>query len=258
MKRLLLFAIAIHIAAGSAFSWGNKGHDTTCAIAARHLSRKARSAVRNLLDGKTMVYYAPWMDMASNNIPQYQNTKSWHYKNIDEDETFDNARINPDGDILIAIESQIATLRNPEFSDERKSLALKFLIHLIGDLHQPLHLGHLSDYGGNTWKVTFFNTDTDLHTVWDSRLVEAVHDWSHTEWAEELDTRNAEDITSLQAGTPRDWGRESYEIAREVYRATPQGTDISYAYVMKWTPVVERQFLRGGLRLASLLNEIFK
>lgn len=258
MKRLLLFTIALQLVTGSAFSWGNKGHDTTCAIAARHLDKKARSAVRRLLEGKTIVYYAAWMDQASNNIPQYLHTKSWHYKNVDDGETFDNARLHPNGDILRAIDSQISILKDRESPCEKKSLALKFLIHLIGDLHQPLHLGHLSDYGGNTWKVQFFNTDTDLHTVWDSRLVEAVHDWSHTEWSEELDTKNAEYIASLQAGTPQDWGRESYEIAKEIYKATPQGSNISYAYVLTWTPVVERQFLRGGLRLARLLNEIFR
>ena len=140
MKRILLFAIAVQLLVGNAFSWGNKGHDVTCAIAARHLSKEAQSAVTSLLDGKSMIYYSAWMDQASNNIQEHLHTKSWHYKNIDANDTFDNAKLNPKGDILTALDEQIAILQDTEASRERKSLALKFLIHLIGDLHQPLHL----------------------------------------------------------------------------------------------------------------------
>lgn len=258
MKRILLFAIAVQLLVGNAFSWGNKGHDVTCAIAARHLSKEAQSAVTSLLDGKSMIYYAAWMDQASNNIQEHLHTKSWHYKNIDANETFDNAKLSPKGDILTALDEQIAILKDTGTTQEKKSLALKFLIHLIGDLHQPLHLGHLSDYGGNTWKVTFFKRETDLHTVWDSYLVEATHDWSHTEWAEELDIPDTYDILSIQTDSPRDWAYESYVIAQQIYRDTPQDSNISYAYVLAWTPVIERQFLRGGLRLAKTINEIFK
>ena len=258
MKRILLLALSAQLLVGSAFSWGNKGHDVTCAIATRHLNKKSQSAVTSLLDGKSLIYYAAWMDQASNNIQKYLYTKYWHYKNIDADETFDNTRLSPKGDILTAIDKQIAILKDTKATRDEKSLALKFLIHLIGDLHQPLHLGHLSDRGGNTWKITFFQRDTDLHTAWDSFLVEAIHDWSHTEWAQELDKPNTCDINSVQSGTPRDWAYESYVIAQQIYQDTPPDSNISYAYILAWTPVVEKQFLRGGLRLAKILNDIFK
>lgn len=258
MKRILLLAISVHLFIGSAFSWSNKGHDVTCAIAARHLSKKAQSAVTSLLDGKSMIYYAAWMDQASNNIQEYMHTKSWHYKNINADETFDNASLNPNGNILIAIDEQIDILKDTKAAHEKKSLALKFLIHLIGDLHQPMHLGHFSDYGGNTWKIKFFKRETDLHTLWDTYLVEATHNWSHTEWAEELDIPTTYDTLSIQAGYPRDWAYESYVIAQQIYRDTPRDSHVSYEYILTWTPVIEMQFLRGGLRLAKILNEIFE
>ena len=90
------------------YSWGQKGHDVTCAIAQKHLTRKAEKKISAILDGKSIVYWANWMDNASH-TPEYQYTSTWHYKNIDADETFETAQINKDGDVLIAV-NKLATL----------------------------------------------------------------------------------------------------------------------------------------------------
>lgn len=254
--RFLVFAIALVVAV-EASAWGQKGHDTTCAIAQRHLSKKAQRAVDGLLDGKSIVYWSNWLDNASH-TPQYAYTKTWHYKNIDEGQTFDEAPLLETGDVVRALDEQTTRLKSGKLSREEKQLALKMVIHLMGDLHQPMHMGHKTDLGGNLWQVTFFAQTLPLHTVWDENLVERAHAWSHTEWADEIDRADKKVVQDIQQGSFTDWAKETHRLATAVYDGSPQGSNLSYDYVAQWTPIVEQQFLRGGLRLARILNKIFR
>ena len=106
--------------------------------------------------------------------------------------------------------------------------------------------------------VRFFGRDTNLHSVWDTNIPEAAHKWSYSEWQQQIDRLTDEEAAQIAAGEPADWVKETHEICKEIYGFTPEGTDISYDYLFKYTPVVERQFLRGGHRLARLLNEIYR
>ena len=132
------------------------------------------------------------------------------------------------------------------------------LIHLVGDMHCPMHLGRLSDLGGNRRPVRFFNRETNLHSVWDTNLPEAAHNWSYTEWKEQIDRLTDEEKAGITAGEPADWAKETHETCKEIYASSPEGTKIEYDYIFKYTPVIEKQFLRGGHRLARLLNEIYR
>ena len=132
------------------------------------------------------------------------------------------------------------------------------LIHLVGDMHCPMHLGRLSDLGGNRRPVRFFNRETSLHSAWDTNLPEAVHNWSYTEWQEQIDRLTDDEAAEITAGEPADWVKETHAICEEVYASSPEGTKIEYDYIFKYTPVIEKQFLRGGRRLARLLNEIYR
>jgi hypothetical protein len=93
--------------------------------------------------------------------------------------------------------------------------------------------------------------------VWDSRLPEAAHKWSYTEWQQQLDRLSDAEMESMVQGSIEDWAKETYMICTKVYDATPKGTNISYDYIAEWTPTVETQFLKGGIRLAYILNSIF-
>lgn len=240
----------------TALPWGQKGHDTVAYIAECHLTPEAKAAAEELLDGKSIVYYANWMDNASH-TPEYAYTKTWHYKNIDADETFAEAKLNDKGDIVTALNEQIVVLGDTTKSKEERALALKMVVHFLGDMHQPMHLGRLSDLGGNRHEVRYFKNPTNLHTVWDSRLVESAHKWSYTEWQQQIDRATPEEEAAiLSLTTPAEWAEQTYGICREVYEKTPVDTNIEYTYIADWTPVIEQQFLRGGLRLAKVLNDV--
>lgn len=236
-------------------AWSKKGHDTTAAIAERHLTETTLKAVTDLLDGKSPVYWSNWLDNASH-TPEYAYTKTWHYKNIDKNVNYAEAPLLESGDIVRALNEQIAILDNPASSREQKQLALKIVIHLLGDIHQPMHTGHASDRGGNDWKIKLFRRDTNLHSVWDN-LPDNVHEWSYTEWAEQIDRINPEESMHILNGNPDKWCEETYNIGRDVYDQTPENSIVSYDYIAKWSPIVEQQLLRGGLRLADILNTVF-
>lgn len=256
MKKNIVAVVISALCVFNCFAWGQKGHDTVAFIAEQHLTDKAKHAVDSILAGKSMVYWSNWLDNASH-TPEYAYTKTWHYKNIDAGVEFEAMPLNPDGDVVTGLKSQIEVLKSPESTITESVLALKIVIHLVGDMHQPMHMGHKTDLGGNRWPVKYFRRDNNLHSIWDSSLVESAHKWSYTEWQSQID-RESEDVNqTLVKGSIEDWAKETHKIATAIYDSTPQNHEISYDYIAEWTPVIEMQFLKGGLRLAYILNSIY-
>ena len=256
MKRLFVLLVSVVLSV-NAFGWGQKGHDVVAYIAECNLAPKAAAKIEKILGGHTPVYYANWLDNASH-TKELAYTKTWHYLNIDEGKTFETMEKNKQGDVLVAVNEIYAKLKEGNLSQEEEALNLKMLIHLVGDMHCPMHLGRKSDRGGNRRQIVWFGRGNNLHKIWDTNLPEAAHKWSYSEWQRELDRLPKAEKQAIAAGTPEDWARQTHAICVEIYEAAPEGTKMSYDYVSKYTPVVEQQFLRGGLRLARLLNEIYK
>lgn len=257
MRRNFLFLITALLCASQALAWGQKGHDVTAFIAENHLTPSAKAKVTAALDGHSLVYYANWLDNASN-TPEYRYTKTWHYKNVDEGETYENAPLAKTGDVVVALNEIITKLKNGNLSHADENVALRMLIHLVGDMHQPLHMGHRSDLGGNKVSIVSFNRNTNLHSYWDSEIVDFVHKWSYSEWQYQLDRASADEEAKIVSGNIESWAKECVTLASGIYADTPEGSRVSYAYGAKYAPVVEQQLLKGGLRLASLLNAIYK
>lgn len=257
MKRFLIFAVAL-CATLTSFGWGQKGHDVVAYIAECNLSPEVYQKVVKKLDNHSMVYYANWLDNASYS-DQYRYTKTWHYANVDEGFTYESMTKNEKGDVVTAIYGLVAELKSGKLTAEQESARLKMLIHLVGDIHCPMHAGHLSDRGGNNVMVKFFNQDTKLHSLWDTALVEAAHKWSYTEWEQQLNRYcSAERKAEIATGEAVDWLNESHKIATEIYKVSPEKSKLSYDYITYYAPVIEKQLLAGGLRLAKILNEIYK
>lgn len=256
MKKTILASLLIAVSALNALGWGQKGHDVTACIAEHHLTPATRAAVDSILDGRSIIYWANWLDNASHDRPLAY-TKTWHYKNIDEGIRYEEAPANPAGDVVTAIRSRIEILSDPASSDDERLLALKILVHTVGDLHMPLHMGHATDLGGNRVKVKYFNRENNLHSVWDSSLPESAHKWSYSEWQQQLDRLSPQAEARITAGSVDDWAKETVAIASDVYTYFQPGVNISYNDIARWTPTIEQQLLRGGLRLAHLLNSVF-
>ena len=175
MKRLILLGLSLLIVR-SALAWGQKGHDVTAYIAECHLTPAAAKKIDKVLDGHSPVYYANWLDNASH-TPDYAYTKTWHYLNVDEGKTLETMPANPKGDVLKAVTEIVAKLKAGGLTHEEEALQLKMLIHLVGDMHCPMHLGRSTDLGGNKRPVRYFGRSTNLHSVWDTSLVESAHNW---------------------------------------------------------------------------------
>ena len=266
-KNFIALSILLFTALTS-FGWGQKGHDVTAAIAEAHLTPDTEAMVSDMLDGKSIIYWANWLDNASN-TPELRYTKTWHYKNVNEGVRYEEMGVNSSGDAVTALKSRMEILSDPNSSNDDKVLALKILIHIMGDLHQPMHLGHATDLGGNRTKVKFFDRDTNLHSVWDSSLPDAAHKWSYTEWVNQLDRLDNEEIDAIvfpenytgEKGvyTPAlidAWAKETVDIAAKVYARMPEKTKIAYDEIAWSAPIIEQQLLAAGLRLAFLLNTI--
>ena len=267
--------IAAVLAAGAALlpspalAWGKTGHRVVAAIADKQLSGLARAHVEQILGpGESLDEAANWPDwMRSDPAPFWQKTSTpWHYVTLNG-VVYDHAP--PEGDALEALQRFTKTLQDPTASLADKQLALRFVVHLVGDLHQPLHNGKGSDRGGNEVKLTWFGKPANLHSVWDSLMVDD-EQLSFTEFAAKLDRHmTPQDIVAWWDINPRDWISESAQIRDTLYppppKAAPKGKkskgpalpELSYAYVYKFTPVMERRLSQGGVRLAAYLNSIF-
>ncbi len=241
----------------TAYGWGQKGHDVICYIAECHLTPRAKAMVAELLDGRSMVYYGNWADGAKYQ-KEYAYSRAWHYFNMEHRDSAQSAKRSDEGDLLSALESLERTLRDESASGEERSVALKIYIHLVGDLHQPMHLGREVDEGGAEIPVIYFTDSTSLHAAWDYFVPMGVREWSYTEWREQIDVASEEEMARIVSGDYATWIDQIHELTRQIYRDTPIDTRIFYDYMEKYNPIVEQQFLYGGLRLAHLLNEIFR
>ena len=239
------------------FGWGQKGHDIVAYIAECNLTPKAYRKVVSVLDGHSPVYYANWLDGASH-TPEYAYTKTWHYVNVDaNEESYAASKKEAKGDVVTGINKCVEALKSGELTPEEERVHLMMLIHMVGDMHCPMHAGRKSDLGGNRTEVKFFGKQKKLHSVWDSEIVESAHKWGYTEWQYQVDRASKSEVKAIAQGTPNDWIEETVELARDVYDNSPKNVNLSYDYVSLYAPVIEQQFLKGGIRLAKLLEEIY-
>lgn len=256
MKRFLILILCLVITKTS-FGWGQKGHDIVAYVAESNLTPEAVGKIDEVLAGRSLVYYSNWMD-GIRGTEKFEHTSTWHYINVDEGMTLESMPRNPDGDVLSAVDSIVEKLKNGTLTPEDEAINLKMLIHLVADMHCPMHAGHKDDRGGNSKAVVFFSDATNLHSIWDTALIDAAHKWSYTEWKNQIDIYDEIKVKELQAGTPTDWTKETLEVCNYVYQNTPPFTALSYDYVEMARPILEEQLLKGGVRLAKLLNEIYE
>lgn len=237
------------------FDWGQTGHRVTAEVAQNHLSENARKQIDKILNGSSMAVASTYADeiKSERSFDQY---RPWHYANIPFDKTYKEITPKPEGDIVHAIEYCISVLKDTNSSEEDKAFYLKLLIHFMGDLHQPLHLGLEEDRGANDIRVTWFNENSNLHRVWDSNMIDS-YQMSYTELASNLPKFSSEEIQQIQQGSLLDWVEENRVLTQEVYKSAENNDRLGYRYMYDHFSTVKVQLQVGGIRLAKILNEIF-
>ncbi len=255
-------------------AWGAQGHRLVALVATAQLSPVARQNVQRLLGPQTLADVSSWADeyLVGNNQTSY-----WHYVNIPPDaRTYDRDRDCPRqpgvavggrGDIwrdcvIDRIRYNEERLANPMLDVADRAIALKFLVHFVGDIHQPLHASGV-ERGGNGILVRVFGSDTcggtparqapcNLHSVWDTQLI-AHRDLSDREYAGRLERLvTQQQLRARPVGTPTDWAMESLTISNAAM--LPQRGEANEAYYRMHIATVDERLALGGVRLAALLN----
>lgn len=267
MKKFLIPVLSLVMVLNSltSFGWGPTGHDVVAAIAERHLTDKTREKLNQILEGRSIVYYSSWMDSIQNSPyweDGYNQTKTWHYANVDKGYTYETMPKNENGDVVVAVErlTKELTENYANLTDSMRADYVKMIVHMVGDMHCPMHSGRLSDLGGNRTKVKWFGRQTNLHSIWDSKIVESARAWSYSEWTDQLDRTSQEYKSSVMCGTPVEWFVETVGYAAGIYdyvEALGENPNLSYQFVFDFSPLLEQQLLIGGYRLAYVLNGIF-
>lgn len=188
---------------------------------------------------------------------RYQRYTPWHYVDIDADKRYAEDPVNPKGDVIQGITYAIALLRDVSSTTARKAFFLKLLIHLVGDLHQPLHVGHASDLGGNLIELKWFGQKSNLHRVWDEDMIDR-YGMSYMELARSFPTVASDTLRKIQRGSVLDWAYESKRISETVvYPSVRNQSALGYRYTYRYFPILRRQLERAAYRLTYVLNAIY-
>lgn len=253
------FIVGLLIASFSinALAWGQIGHRVTGAIAQQQLTPQAQAAISALLPTEDLAEASTYPDEMRSSPDEFWQKKAgpFHYVTIPEGQTYADVGAPEQGDGVSALKMFTANLKSSQTSKEEKQLALRFIVHIIGDLHQPLHAGNGTDRGGNDFKVNFFWQDSNLHRVWDSELLEQ-RKLSYTEWTAKLNRKiSAQNINDWSTTDPQVWIAESIKIRDEIY---PKEEEISWDYLYNHLPQAKQRLKMAGIRIAAYLNEIYK
>lgn len=235
-------------------AWGQNGHRAVGLIAEQHLSKKAKKRIEKVLRDNSLAEVSVWMDEIKSDTA-YNHTHDWHWVTIPAGMKYEQTEKNPNGDIIMKIEELVSALKQDNLTAQQHEVYLKYLVHLVGDLHQPLHVGKEGDSGGNAVKVQWFNQNSNLHSVWDSGMIEGKN-LSFTELAQFVGTPSKTQVKNWQSTGVRDWAYESVSFRDQVYNIPADGR-LSYRYSYANFSTVEQRILQAGVRLAGLLNQIY-
>ena len=252
---VITFGVLSFVCVDVSCAFGRTGHRVIGRIAERHLTPAAKRAVQALLGRVNLAQVSTYPDEIRSD-PRFSHAAPWHYVNIEDGKTYETSKKNPQGDAVEAMARFTATLRSPSASNERKIEALKWIVHLVGDIHQPLHVGRSKDRGGNAIDAMWFGDKTNLHTVWDSKMIDSTQ-LGFSELADFIDTATDKQVAMWQSSTVLEWVRESFDHRERAYTVPDPTTRGSYRYSYKHLPLVKLRLSQAGVRLAGLLNEIF-
>jgi len=259
-RTILLAAIAAISFPAPAMAWGQLGHRIIGELADERVNGRTRAEIEMILGEEDLAEASTWPDEQRSNPASFWQEEAgpYHYVTVPEGETYADVGPPEEGDALSALARFAATVRDPSASKEQKALALRFIVHIVGDVHQPLHAGNGSDRGGNDVAVRWFGSQTNLHSVWDTRMIEA-QNLSYTEYTAWLG-RRIDPVQTVRwwETDPQVWIAESTRIRDTIY---PQRENevpaLGYAYQYEHLATAERRLQQAGIRLAAYLDQLF-
>ncbi|HEX8331392.1 MAG TPA: S1/P1 nuclease, partial [Segetibacter sp.] len=241
-------------------AWGMTGHRVVGEIADKYLSSKARKEIRKILGNESIAMSSNWADFIKSDT-NFRYLNPWHYVNFDSGITYTQMVAFLDKDTAVDAYTKIVfltkELKAKSLSLETKQFYLRLLIHLVGDIHQPLHATKKGISGGNDIRVSWFSENSNLHRVWDSDLIDH-QQLSYTEYVKAINYVTPAEKATWQRQPLTEWLFESYQISLkltdEIKTPNPR---LGYEYNFKHLETMNKQLLKGGVHLATLLNQIY-
>jgi hypothetical protein len=261
IKKLILAALFFYLPT-QAMAWGQLGHRVVAQIADSYLTPKARVEIEKILGHESLAMAANWGDFIKSD-PSYKYLSQWHYVDLKQGATFAESSLYLKEDTIPnaynRLNFMIKELKtNKALAKDKKLLYVRMIIHIVGDIHQPFHAGRADDQGGNKIQLMWGNEQTNLHSIWDSKLIET-QQYSYTEYAHNLNHTTAAQRAEWQKTDLLHVIYESNQIAESVYNEIkePNQRLNTYKYIFDHIHTAEDQMLKGGVRLAGILNNIF-
>ncbi|WP_184545934.1 S1/P1 nuclease [Mucilaginibacter sp. FT3.2] len=258
LKKIILFVAVCYIPLQS-MAWGTLGHRICGQVADSYLTPKARKAIEAILGNESIAITSNWADFIKSD-PAYNYLYNWHFIDLDKAYTYPElqAYLKADTatDAYTKLNFLIANLKNPATTKANKLLYLRMLIHIVEDVHQPLHTGHTADKGGNDVKVQWFGKDSNLHSVWDSQLIDN-QQLSYTEYTTWINHTTLAQRIALQKDPISQWLFESNQLAEKLYADVKPDDKLGYKYNFKYIGILNQQMVKAGVRLAGVLNQLF-
>jgi hypothetical protein len=241
-------------------SWGVIGHRAVGKIAENHLNPKATAALRDLLGDQRLADVSTWPDEILRQ-PEYRFTGPWHYLNVPLGLDYDAFRKQVEGmekeNVYKALLEQEHLLGDPSTPRDKRVEALKFVVHFVGDLHQPMHISREEDRGGNTIQLSYEDKGTNLHSLWDTKLLEHLG-LTYEQLAEKCDQASPEQVRQWQRDPLIKWLWESYQISSRLYAEVDvmKSRSIDDSYYQAHIGIIQQRIEQAGVRLAGVLNEL--
>ena len=258
MRPYLLLACGLWLGFSfPAFAWGPAAHEAIATLAAERLTPVTTTAVATLLGRESFVQVSVWADDVRTTT--HKHTTGWHFTNIPINSGgYQGSRDCPQGNCLVmAIQRQEAILRDRGRSAAARAEALKFLIHLIGDVHQPLHASDAGDRGGNNREIELVGGSRNLHAAWDSGIIQSRGSSTRALVAAAKQWLQTQTESTLAGGSAEDWANESFRLARDIAYVQVRGDDaITGPERVEALRTIEQRVARAGVRLAAVLNRV--
>jgi hypothetical protein len=261
MKKLFFFVIAVSMLAipVRSFAWGVLGHRVVGGIAESYLTPKTKAALRNLLGNESVAMASTWGDFIKSDRT-YDYLSQWHYVNItsgkSQSQFMQYLQADTGTNLYTKLNFIVSQLKSKRLPKDKQVFYLKLLIHLVGDAHQPMHMGRPEDKGGNDVRLTWFGQPTNLHRVWDEQLVES-QQLSYTEHIAAINFPTMRQRETWMRQPIKEWLYESYQAAQRLYSEIKPDEKLRYDYNYRNVTLMNEQLLKGGVRLAGVLNDIF-